>query len=122
MKMEAVAGSADLVVLHVRRKSGTRVVPCRMVLRMPEGLVEEETCQEQAGGSLVPSTHTQVSLDQEARRLRLFAEEAPCWFDGCEELRKQYLGDIARMDDNCLPCEQGRIMRRYLDYMASLGV
>jgi hypothetical protein len=51
----------------------------------------------------------------EQKLLTFFTDSAPCWFDGCEELRAQYNAELeARGGETCPGCKKGAIIRKYM--------
>lgn len=53
--------------------------------------------------------------DEEKEATKLFIDSYECWFDGCEELRRQYKQELAALsDENCVPCKKGAIWRKYI--------
>ncbi len=52
------------------------------------------------------------------RDLRLFTS-APCWFEGCEELRQAYHAELEKLGGTgCKGCEKGPLMQKYLKLAA----
>lgn len=50
--------------------------------------------------------------DQEI--LKFFVDSVPCWFEGCEELRKEWNEAVAKAGgEKCVGCARGRIMRQF---------
>lgn len=117
MKVEQ-SENPSLMTLHIRRARGSDTVPCRMTLQKATGLVVSEVCEDGNGGSVAMISSGVIA----PHRLKLFLPEAACWFNGCAELRAAYFRDIEQLPPDCPMCEQGKIQRRYLDYMAELGV
>jgi hypothetical protein len=56
---------------------------------------------------------------EEAELNRFYTLQIPCWFDGCEELRKEYKEALDKAgkgpDGTCTDCEKGAIMRMFAD-------
>ena len=47
---------------------------------------------------------------------KFFSIESPCWFEGCDELRKQYLEEKKVLDESdCPSCKRGALNRKYLN-------
>ena len=60
------------------------------------------------------STKTITHVDpKEAEIFKFFSEATPCWFSGCEELRKEYFTELANLGPNCPACQKGSIIRKY---------
>jgi len=55
---------------------------------------------------------TQVD-PKDAEMFKFFSEATPCWFSGCEELRKEYFTELANLGPNCPACQKGSIIRKY---------
>jgi hypothetical protein len=56
--------------------------------------------------------------DATKRDIRFFSG-APCWFEGCEEIRADYESELAKLDEaKCKPCEKGALIRKYLKILA----
>lgn len=52
--------------------------------------------------------------ESEAEVNRFFSLTYPCWFGGCEELRKEYKEALAKEGkDDCTDCQKGAIMRMF---------
>ena len=53
------------------------------------------------------------------RDIRFFGS-TPCWFDGCEELRKQYNEELSKIGGAACGtgCEKGTLIRKYLKLVA----
>lgn len=50
--------------------------------------------------------------DQEV--LKFFVETIPCWFEGCEDLRKEWADIIKKAGgESCVGCARGREMRKF---------
>lgn len=71
-----------------------------------------------------PVTHNRIIIKsippEEAELNRFYTLQIPCWFDGCEELRKEYQAEIdkagaKKADGTCTDCEKGAIMRMFAD-------
>lgn len=45
-----------------------------------------------------------------------FQLNKPCWFDGCEDLRKEYIQQTQKYNSGpeCKTCERGQIMRQFI--------
>jgi hypothetical protein len=79
---------------------------------MPEELPPiKTTAIRDASGKLVVSSIS----DTDRRILGFFSPSTPCWFQGCEELRKQYQVEEGALDANCPDCQKGAIIRKYQD-------
>jgi hypothetical protein len=56
---------------------------------------------------------------EEAELNRFYTLQIPCWFGGCEELRKEYKEALDKAgkgpDGTCTDCEKGAIMRMFAD-------
>ena len=52
---------------------------------------------------------------------RLFSKTAPCWFEGCEELRREYFEEKEKLESDCPPCGRGALIRKYLARMQELN-
>lgn len=60
-------------------------------------------------------TTTVMIPEIEKEAIRIFSDKYPCWFDGCEEIRKQIEIEMGSIDPNsCKKCEKGAIMRKYI--------
>lgn len=63
------------------------------------------------GKPVVYNTSTLVNLTDQARELiETLNDATPCWFKGCESLRKQYKEELA--NSSCKVCK-GTIIRKY---------
>lgn len=128
MKMETHP-DADKMVMHLQRMLYGRLHSCRTVVVRGSGFVVHEDCKPldvMAAVTLPEGTDTlpgqDLATEEDARRMRLFNDAAPCWFPGCQEMRARYAQDLDRLPPECPACEIGNIMRRYLREMAALGV
>jgi hypothetical protein len=65
-----------------------------------------------AAGNVTLSANT---ISDKLRIVTPFFSEAPCWFDGCAELRANYQKELElmRTDPNCPECAEGDLMRKY---------
>lgn len=52
----------------------------------------------------------------EKEAIKIFVDSYPCWFDGCEDIRKAYKEEVERTlgPDGCTSCKKGAILRKYL--------
>ena len=52
----------------------------------------------------------------EKEAIKIFVDSYPCWFDGCEDIRKAYKDEVERTlgPDGCTSCKKGAILRKYL--------
>ncbi len=60
---------------------------------------------------------SQVQLNEAAKKNIKFFGSAPCWFEGCDELRAQYQSELDALQNRttgCKPCEKGALMRKFL--------
>ena len=57
---------------------------------------------------------------KELEIFRFFSEHAPCWFEGCEELRKRYSLELAGLPDDCPDCHKGALIRKYADKIGAI--
>lgn len=62
-----------------------------------------------SANNLSPQKNSEVSP------YAFFSEHTPCWFSGCEELRKQYKNEIKNLGASCPSCEKGKLNRKYLE-------
>lgn len=70
-----------------------------------------------ADGSLVVDP---ASITDEFRQaLRFFSMEEPCWFEGCEDLRKAYTQELQTFPETCKDCRQSDLNRKYLLLVAN---
>lgn len=61
-----------------------------------------------------------LEVDSNLKRdIRLFSPSIPCWFEGCEKLRADYLKEVQESDCE-LGCQKGPIMRKYLHLAAEI--
>lgn len=52
----------------------------------------------------------------EAELNRFYSLDIPCWFNGCEELRKEYKAELDKANPTgCTDCQKGAIMRLFED-------
>jgi hypothetical protein len=60
---------------------------------------------------------------REQKIMTFFSDLTPCWFDGCEELRKEYKEDYAKIGGaNCKACTHGALIRKYMEKVdATMG-
>lgn len=56
-----------------------------------------------------------TSVSQEDQEiLKFFVDSIPCWFEGCEELRKEWNEEVKKAGgEKCVGCARGRIMRKF---------
>lgn len=61
------------------------------------------------------------SVDDRTQKIMPFFTKAPCWFEGCAELRKEYQRELqaaeakAKAEDReCQGCERGAINEKYI--------
>lgn len=124
MRMEIHPDPANMV-LHLQRFIQGKLHHCPTVVVKGTGLVVSENCRpvDSVPGVADPKqVLADRATEEDARRMKLFIDEVPCWFSGCEEMRRSYAADLERLPPDCPGCEIGKIMRRYLDRMAELGV
>lgn len=51
----------------------------------------------------------------EKEAIKVFIDSYPCWFAGCEELRKKYKDELNSENPNgCSSCKKAPILRKYL--------
>ena len=51
----------------------------------------------------------------EKEAIKVFIDSYPCWFPGCEELRKKYKDELNSENPNgCSSCKKAPILRKYL--------
>ncbi len=58
---------------------------------------------------------------QDRQHIKFFSKSAPCWFEGCEELREEYAEEIAALEakTGCKAgCNKAPIMEKYLKRVA----
>ncbi len=46
---------------------------------------------------------------------RFFVDSSPCWFPGCEELRRQFKEEVGKLGSDCPACDRGALMNKYRD-------
>jgi hypothetical protein len=44
--------------------------------------------------------------------MQFFNDNYPCWFEGCEDLRRAYKEELAQQT-NCKTCTRGTLIRKY---------
>jgi hypothetical protein len=99
-----------------KRQPDGSLLRWRVVIDDQQVIVEEGAAPEQqetvavtaAGGRVITSVSPQDRLI-----LGFFVESTPCWFDGCETLRKAYLSEVSKLGSNCPACQKGAIIRKY---------
>lgn len=71
---------------------------------------------DKTGKPLMRIVTTAVHIPEiEKEATKLFIDSYDCWFDGCEELRKQYKEELAAISkESCPPCKKGQIWRKYI--------
>lgn len=53
--------------------------------------------------------------DIEREALKIFVDSQPCWFEGCEEIRKAFKEELNQGNyTGCAPCKKGAVWRKYL--------
>jgi len=61
--------------------------------------------------------NTTITADPSVQKqFKFFSKETPCWFEGCEELRKEYYHELETMeqDPNCSNCAKGKLVNKFL--------
>jgi hypothetical protein len=52
---------------------------------------------------------------REQEVISFFSLTKPCWFEGCEELRKEYLAEYEAIGGaNCQACDHGALIRKFM--------
>ena len=59
-----------------------------------------------------PKVISSVS-EKEQEVFRFFSSHSPCWFAGCEELRKDYVSELARLGPECPSCQKGSVIKQF---------
>jgi hypothetical protein len=77
----------------------------------PEALTEGVTVTTAPDGT---KRITAVSAE-ERKVLSFFVDSAPCWFEGCDELRAKYQDEVAKLGAGCPSCQKGAVIRKYQD-------
>jgi hypothetical protein len=52
--------------------------------------------------------------------LSFFSPNTPCPFPGCEELRRKYFEEVEALGPDCVDCQEGGVMRKYLEIIRPL--
>lgn len=53
--------------------------------------------------------------EQDKEIFKFFSSYQPCWFEGCEEMKKNYQADLdTNGGESCPSCTRGQIIRRYV--------
>lgn len=122
MENQATAGRQRVISIKIPGEAGD--TPVSLIVddqnRLTGALNIEALRRWAAVNHDSPSAKTAVPDDLTKRDIRLFTN-TPCWFEGCEELRRAYEGEVQRINskaDGCKPCEKGAIIRKYLKLAA----
>jgi len=132
------------MTLHLFKRVEGQSVPCKLVIERGTSQILSYACQERDGstpiGGLagvlqgaaklnIPTSveHTSAGArvrvvagdvsDRMRTTLMFFQLDTPCSFPGCEMLRAQYAKEVAELPPNCPLCEQGKIMRKYMQML-----
>lgn len=122
--------------LHLQRQENGNWVPWELVVEMRTGRVLEGVRGAESAGKpvqgvvvnnagiaarmtklddgrtvMVPDLANSDPLAVQA--LKFFLVDEPCFFLGCEELRKQWQADVAALPENCPACAESDLQRRY---------
>ena len=102
--------------LYLFRNSGENRVRWKFVVDDQQTIVSEEpappdvtSATRDANGNLVV---TSISAD-DRRILGFFSDTTPCWFPGCEVLRRSYDKEVSELAAGCPACAKGAIIRKY---------
>ena len=66
-------------------------------------------------------THITKVSPEVVKRMDVFRPDKPCWFDGCEEIRAEYLSRLEELGGSeCPGCKKGSLQRELLPRIQTL--
>ena len=58
-----------------------------------------------------------TSMPQIEQDVYKFFTATPCWFEGCEDLKKSYNEQLTDLGDDCRNCDKGALMRKMIPHI-----
>lgn len=59
----------------------------------------------------------------EKEAIKVFLDTYPCWFQGCEDIRKAYkqeLEELSKTPGGCTGCKKGPLLRKYINKVVNI--
>ena len=131
-----------------RRQPDGKLNPCVLLIEKGTGVIVSEKCEEKASASLgaagngttqhleqfgipyelkqLPNGQTviEVRSDGAPRKTKMimqfFNDSVPCYFAGCEEVRREYKEELKNLGEGCRECDKGEVMRSYMGKLQKL--
>ena len=103
---------------HTRPKPAVKAVPqdAKSVIDAREArMVAQGIGFRREGNSLIIE-----SVPPKFQKIMTFFSGAPCWFEGCEAVRKEYEAELAAMGEDCPDCQKGSLIRKYTDRISEI--